>query len=46
VIAGGMIYLLAIAVTAFSRESIRRMDGGTLQGQEPAMPPSQPLATR
>ncbi|MEJ2087270.1 MAG: MFS transporter [Gammaproteobacteria bacterium] len=46
VIAGGMIYLLAIAVTAFSRESIRRMDGGTVQGQEPAMPPSQPLATR
>lgn len=46
VIAGGMIYLMAIAITSFSQSDIRNMDGGALQGEGVESVEDQPLAAR
>jgi predicted MFS family arabinose efflux permease len=46
VTAGGMIYLAAIIVTAFSQKEIREMDGSALQGGAHGPPEPQPAATR
>lgn len=46
IIAGGLIYLAAIAVTSFRQSAIRNMDGNALQDAGTNSAGTQPLATR
>jgi MFS family permease len=46
IVAGGLIYLAAIAITSFGKSDIRNMDGSALQGESAESIEDQPLATR